>query len=372
MKKIVVGYISIILLSLSIVPAINLKNAHPKTRAELCKLNWYNFDFAMPTVARFLYSMGITPYSHDVIIGKNEWLFLADRYGNALSLKRVGPSFETIEAVNKINEATKSWENYFKQKGVSLFKIMLIPSKDVIYPEYLPDWVQPKPITARDLLLQTIDENSPHMNMKKCLMEAKNQFKEPLFYQTDMHWNTLGAWVAYSALTHELSKIEKEFQGLTSNEVHVHGLAQRQGGDLSRFLKISATLSDHEVMTQINSKRAIETEIYNYETGEQEYVEPDLRNRLDYPLLVKSRYALNQKKVLWIRDSFGIALSPFMAATFGQTLIVYIQILSPDQLIHLVKTYKPDYVIITAYEHVADLNLFGNIPVMQEPLNARD
>ena len=38
------------------------------------------------------------------------------------------------------------------------------------------------------------------------------------------------------------------------------------------------------------------------------------------PLLVKSADSLNNKKVLWLRDSFGIGMSSLMAASFSDVL----------------------------------------------------
>ncbi|HEU4853968.1 MAG TPA: hypothetical protein VFS89_01615 [Nitrosospira sp.] len=79
-------------------------------------------------------------------------------------------------------------------------------------------------------------------------------------------------------------------------------------------------------------------------------------------LLVKSKNALNQKRVLWLRDSFGTAIAPFMAATFSETLQLHYAAAHPELLARLVDTYKPDYVFITVVERGARRKRFGSFP----------
>jgi len=80
------------------------------------------------------------------------------------------------------------------------------------------------------------------------------------------------------------------------------------------------------------------------------------------PLLVRSKHALNHRKVLWLRDSFGTALSPFMAATFTETLQIHYAALEPETLAGLVETYRPDYVFLTVVERDARGEWFRKPP----------
>jgi hypothetical protein len=80
------------------------------------------------------------------------------------------------------------------------------------------------------------------------------------------------------------------------------------------------------------------------------------------PLLVKSEQALNQKRVLWLRDSFGTAMAPFMAVTFSETLQLHYDAANPELFARLVNSFKPDYVFITVVERGARRKRFGSLP----------
>ena len=78
------------------------------------------------------------------------------------------------------------------------------------------------------------------------------------------------------------------------------------------------------------------------------------------PLLVKSSGALNNKKVLWLRDSFGNSLSPLMAATFSDVMqLHWSEALKPGgSFARLVQDWQPDYVFVTVVERNARAAVF--------------
>lgn len=80
---------------------------------------------------------------------------------------------------------------------------------------------------------------------------------------------------------------------------------------------------------------------------------------------VSSDDALNAAKILWLRDSFGLALAPFMAATF--TEIVYLHWYDAlaeggRRFVELVKSWQPDYVFVTVVERQSRSELFAQPP----------
>lgn len=76
--------------------------------------------------------------------------------------------------------------------------------------------------------------------------------------------------------------------------------------------------------------------------------------------------ARNKKRVLWLRDSFGLALAPFLAATFTETIeIHWSEALRSHgkQLVELVDSWDPDYVIVTVVERDALSGALAQYPV---------
>ncbi len=80
------------------------------------------------------------------------------------------------------------------------------------------------------------------------------------------------------------------------------------------------------------------------------------------PIQIKSPKALNKTKVLWLRDSFGSAMSPLIAATFSDVVQMHFLALEPQSLGDLVERYRPDIVIITSVERDTRNAFFQSLP----------
>lgn len=365
MKKTVFMFVGVALLVLAVVPVINL-NAGTGQKKD--GQEWwsesvlYNFDFALPFVSEVFYPHGISTNPDQVFIGKEDWLYLGEEYGRTITGVRRGATIEDERVAGAIGRATASWSQWLNHNGVSMFRVMLGPDKTTIYPEFLPDWAQPATETATDTLLANVKPEL-YIDTRLALRTAKSQLSESLYYKTDTHWNSLGAWVAFQAFETDIARAEPGLRLLSENDVRVLEVNQRQGGDLAKFLRLKETLRDKEIVIDIISDRPIETEQYDFETGQlrRSGGNPQIHTA-QRPLLVKSKQALNQKRVLWLRDSFGTAMAPFMAATFSETLQLHYDAANPELFARLVNTFKPDYVFITVVERGARRKRFGSFP----------
>lgn len=365
MKKNVFIFVAVALLILATIPVINiikLVNNHQEIHWK--KSVFYNFDFALSFLNQGFYQLGISTDPNQVIIGKEDWLYLGDEYRQTLTVTRYGATEHYTDMVKKIGTATKAWDQWLKSKGVQQFHIMIAANKSTIYPEFLPDWMQSATHSVTDMLLANVSQEL-YIDTRSALKNAKSRFSEPLYYKTDTHWNSLGASVAFRAFTTELAHTNTSLHWLSGQQIPISKVEKRSGGDLLTFLRMNDILQDTEITVDIVSGTAIETELYDFETGHlmtsggnpQISVPPDKP-----PILVKSKHALNNKKVLWLHDSFGIALAPFMAATFSETLQLHYIKTSAAQLAKLVETYQPEYVFITVTERDIIDPWFQNIP----------
>lgn len=358
MKKQVMLFIYSILLIMAILPISNLimqTGSIPWNKTAL-----YNLDVIQPLFSRMMYTLGISIDPAHVLIGKNNWLYLGDAQENTLSVKRIPTTTAMNDIAKNIGLATQAWTAWFKSKGVRRYQMMLTADKDSVYPEFLPTWMQPTTTAyATDSLFSYVNPET-YLDTRALLKHAKSQFSQPLYYKTDSHWNSLGAWLAFQKFMAALVKFEAEIHTPT---IHISEIMPRIGGDLSKFLKIKTWLTDSEVNIEILSKLPIETTQYNFDTGKLltsggNPAVPMSRT----PLLITSEQALNKKKVLWLRDSFGRALSPFMAATFSEVLQIHYDAADPAQLAKLVERFKPDYVFVTVVERAALSKRFTELP----------
>lgn len=365
MKKRVISFVCVALLALTVVPLINLIRGNGQSKEGQ---EWwgqsalYNFDFASTALSHFFYPHGISTNPNQVFIGKDDWLYLGEHYDKTVTHGRYGSTVGDAEVSRIIGRATRSWDRWLSLNGVSIYRVMLSPDKGTIYPEFLPDWAQPAPESATDTLLANVSQGL-YFDTRAALKTAKSQFSESLYYKTDTHWNSLGAWVAFRAFEMEIALAEPGLRLLSDEHVHISKVDERQGGDLAKFLRLKETLRDSEVVVDINIEQSIETEQYDFETGRLILSggNPQIHTA-QRPLLVKSKHALNQKKVLWLRDSFGTAMAPFMAAAFTETLQLHYDRADPKLFARLVDTFKPDYVFVTVVERLARRKNFRSNP----------
>lgn len=365
MKKRAISFVCAALLALAVVPLINLiaGNRQNKEGQEWWSESaLYNFDFGSAFLSRFFYPHGISTNPDQVFIGKEDWLYLGEQYDKTVTHGRHGSTVEDAKVARIIGRATKSWDQWLSLNGVSVYRVMLSPDKGTIYPEFLPDWAQPAAESATDTLLANVSQGL-YFDTRAALKTAKSQFSESLYYKTDTHWNSLGAWVAFRAFEMEIAAAEPGLRLLSDKHVHVSKVNERQGGDLAKFLRLKDSLRDSEVVVDINVEQPIETEQYDFETGRLMLSGGNPRiHTAQRPLLVKSKHALNQKRVLWLRDSFGTAMAPFMAAAFTETLQLHYDRADPKLFARLVDTFKPDYVFVTVVERLATRKSFRSTP----------
>ncbi|MCK7576286.1 MAG: hypothetical protein MZV65_35105 [Chromatiales bacterium] len=234
------------------------------------------------------------------------------------------------------------------------YRIQVVPNKSSVYTEYLPTWAQPVPDNPISRMLEQVG-SSIYVDSLPSLLDAKTRFSAPLYYRTDSHWNALGAWIAYRDLAQSVESFSpEEIQWLAPDQMRLSVREDQAWRDLAGFLWLGDVLGDTEVMVDVDIGRPIPTVHVDFETGERTSMSDNPRvGAPQRPLLVHSPNALNQARVLWLRDSFGTAMAPFMAATFSETLQLNYGLQSPEEFASMVDQFKPDYVIVTGVERAS-------------------
>lgn len=352
MKKKVFLFFIFIFFILSIVPVINLVSGVKKFKVKYI----YNVDFVIPKINRVLYSYGLNINPGQVIVGKKGWLYLGDDYAETVTLARdgVGPSY-VKRAIDK-RDKLDSWNAFFKSKGVKDFKILIGPNKSSIYPEFLPSWFELS-INKKIEILEKTTKNRYYISPESVLLSTKKLNPEhDLYYKTDTHWNKFGSWVAFDYFIREVKDKSAEIN--YNQEALVKGSVEKYGGDLSGFLRLSGEIKDQEQVVEVSPYFKVDTDCQVFYTNEKVECSdnPEIISQSE-PLLVISTGSLNDKKILWIRDSFGTAVSPYMARTFSNVIQIHYDNLDKEKLVNIVEDFKPDYVFMTIVERSIDSGL---------------
>ena len=361
-------FIFAVLLSLLVVPVINIAS----TPFEVIKTtkNWkkrtflYNLDFASRWLAMVMLPLGISVDPKQVVVGTHGWLYYGDFYDKSLSAARLPANLEDKKTIEQISSAMLAWDAYLKSKGVKEFKVLIGPDKHNVYPEYLPRWAKPVLPSITDDFYNGAASDI-YVDARGSMQSAKAAHPNTLlYYKTDSHWNFYGAAVAFHALGNALAKNAPELNWPKNVLNEVMETIPRGGGDLANILRIGNYLSDFETLIKTDALKVPITKTDFYSQKEFYKGENDVVFFGHTSTRVMSEKALNKKKVLWISDSFGNAMTYQMNITFTEILQLHVDaaVLQDGHFIKLIDEWKPDYVFFTIVERTSRSESFKLYP----------
>ncbi|MFC4991175.1 alginate O-acetyltransferase AlgX-related protein [Rubritalea tangerina] len=337
-------FFSIVAIGLSALPIINILN-RDSFESSVIK-NLYSTDYLDKKINPYLIQNGISPEPGDVIIGKDGWLFLGDRHDNTLSASRIGSNTPKVaQTSHEIVENQKKWLDYYLENNVDDFKILVAPNKSTIYSQNMPQWAQPQSSSISEHLYK---DNNIYLDLRPDLFADSAL----LYFRTDTHWNFYAAGIAFNKLINSLESKEK----LTTpppNWTQLGDVVPCASGDLARFLKIENPPQDTVSFSGINRLNSQFTHtIYDYENNSVVYEGTDpVFGNPHHPYLIHTPKSLNNKKVLWLSDSFGVAMTKHMTSTFSHVLKQHWKdVVASPRLENIIEKWQPDYVFVTVVE----------------------
>lgn len=248
-----------------------------------------------------------TSSDEDVIVGKDGWLYYTPTAGDYMNTEPL-----SSRAINNIHHNLSLLNDYCESVGAT-FTFAPAPNKNSVYPEYMPsnfivtdqadnldrlwsvyeaakdEWLK---LAASSFFEDSLkaQELYPYYfcDLKKALLEAKENSDLPVYHKTDTHWNNIGALAARNAL----------LDGKWSNQWTVRN---DWSGDLAEMIYPADVPLDNQYYL-------------DYDFG-YEYV-GRFRGLDDINIKTTSENA--KGSLLMYRDSFGEAILPFMAESFAE------------------------------------------------------
>ena len=318
----------------------------------------YNMDSLEGELGYIGFIGGVSLEPNKVLIGKNGWLFLGNGYANTLIAKRDGVTDSNSSAISSLHDSMHAWKEYLEGQGVKSFVVTIGPDKDTVYSEHLPAWAEH---ADKSIIKKIINDNGDiYIDTLSAIEATKNKSSLPLYFYTDTHWNHFGASVVFNLLRDSITDNEVKWPPLfTEKDFSVE---KGPDGDLAAFLRTNR-INDIKVDIKSTDIQNINIRKVYFDTGEEISNERMVSVEAPTtPTLIISDNALNNKKVLWLRDSFGNAMSPFMSREFKEILQVHHGRVTPKLMKQMVQSFKPDYVIITVVERDALTSFFTSPP----------
>ncbi|MCR5261013.1 MAG: hypothetical protein K6C94_04170 [Candidatus Gastranaerophilales bacterium] len=270
---------------------------------------WFGDRF---NLREFYYSLAHLKYKYtdrwenDAIIqAKDGWLFF--KLDNRIAEYQNLTAFKPKELA-KIAKYLNSVNDYCKQHN-KRFYILIIPNKDRIYPEKMPDYILKKRPDTESKTFQLINYLEKNTDIKVIYpyeLLRKNKDKGILYYKQDTHWNDLGASLVYDDLIARMNA-----DGLKIKPYDYRPLLKFQKytlGDIYQRLPNIIRKPDENDYVKYDIPLK-----YNMDSTSAPKGQPYWR----IPYIKTKYYGLKTPKLCVYRDSFMYALIPFLSSTFS-------------------------------------------------------
>lgn len=282
-------------------------------------------DFSWSALVDGSYTSRLEKYLEDQFPLRDGWMGLKNRYEYLLGKREFhGVYLCGDRLTHKIEDASRAEQNIaYLQKLTELTDIPvylgLIPTAAEVYRDQLPAGAENFDQAA---YLKKVRESVPDavwVDMEKWMDGASGV---SLFYRTDHHWTSAGAWHGYAALMEAMGEpfeplgtpetVSEDFYGTLYSSSGVHWLAP---DTIERYV----------------SGEGVTVE--NFEKGETHglYVDSFLGEKDKYasflggntPLyIIRNPEATSEEKLLVVRDSYSDAMAPFLSQYFAEIHLV--------------------------------------------------
>ena len=282
-------------------------------------------DFSWSALVDGSYTSKLEKYLEDQFPLRDGWMGLKNRYEYLLGKREFhGVYLCGDRLIHKIEDASRAEQNIaYLQKLTELTDVPvylgLIPTAAEVYRDQLPAGAENFDQAA---YLEKVRESVPDavwVDMEKWMDGASGV---SLFYRTDHHWTSAGAWHGYAALMEAMGEpfeplgtpetVSENFYGTLYSSSGVHWLAP---DTIERYV----------------SGESVTVE--NFEKGETHglYVDSFLEEKDKYasflggntPLyIIRNPAAASEEKLLVVRDSYSDAMAPFLSQYFAEIHLV--------------------------------------------------
>lgn len=269
---------------------------------------------------------------HNVYIGKNHYLL--EHYTE----KEFDP-----QQISKNLQALEKFVGKAKQNAD--VHVMMVPTKSWVLREKLPAFAPHyKEQKFYDALQQKLEKEDVLISVEPVLDAHK---EEEIYYRTDHHWTTLGAWYAYEQYTKAVGGdlqraqekrkfrcISKDFYGTTYAKINY----ARQADKIEIYepadkLRVVYNMGEKKTKTLYDVSFLKTADQYSVFTGGNQAV-------LEITGGIK-----NGKTLLLIKDSFANSIIPFLAEDYEKLVVVDLRQLnvSGDRLLEM---FSPTDILI--------------------------
>lgn len=274
------------------------------------------------------FSEDFEDYAADQILGKDAFMKTNVAINRGLGVSKINQVFigqdgyliQDYQEPGEVLEQNIGYiQSFARENPEADMSMLIVPNVNEIYPEKLPPFASAYPqseVIAR--IQQNLGGNMTVIDGTDAMLEHKEEY---IYYKTDHHWTSLGAYYAYDMLCHTMNmepvpleayerlELTEPFYGSLYSKAPVTGqegdrveIFRNPAGEYTVSNPVKGTTSD----SMFQMEYAVKKDKYAVFFGGNE------------PLLVIQSNSSNEERVLIIKDSYANCLVPMLADQFGE------------------------------------------------------
>lgn len=251
----------------------------------------------------------------EVYFGKDGYLF--GKYDATL--------FESEMAKRNIASLIK----FSKEKaalGKEHFQVVMVPSSSEILKEKLPKFA---PVYNQKAFIERLREEIGEDFVLDTVKSLEGHKEEYIYYRTDHHWTTLGAYFVYQALMEKMGETPRALEEFEKEEIKEDFFGTY---DSKVNTKISGGVVADKMVLYHTGKKEIEMTLDGKETEiyKDIYMREHLKKKDKYSVFMGGNHSITDirtksgkdRSLLILKDSFAHSLVPFLLEDYNRIVMV--------------------------------------------------
>lgn len=315
------------------------------------------WEWAVKVYNTTLYDFATSGNPHIGVIGDDGWMFLGDMHQDSFS--------QSIHRQVLAGDGLQNWVNtldiqrrWLARHGIPLI-FVVAPSQASIYPEKLPAWSK-KWLSNASSLDRVIESGRdlPIVDVRPALREWRGRGNT--YSRLNSHWTDFGAWVAWREIAERIKQIFPNFVAFGPDDLDGIETLPDYASEFKNLLNIEAP---NPWERYVLSRPFPDFRFIDADGNSHSAVGATQTDIRDLPRRTINIQSANKLKAMVLRDSQGTALSPFLQASFLETIqLSHHWTQYPKDRINFtaaIEQYKPNLVIYIMTERYMEVPL-GN------------
>ena len=280
-------------------------------------------SFSIKTLINNQYTPKIEDFTEDHFIRRNDWIslksicesVLGKGENNGIVYGEDGYLFTKSLAVDTTqrNKHVNAIGAFIANNPEFDIKVLLAPTA----PSVMTEKVKPgSPVNDATVVINQLENIAGKENMVSVLDALKAHSDEYIYYRTDHHWTTLGAYYAYAEYMTNIGRTPRNLEQFTFVDV--------EGFLGTHYSKSKNYNVEADVMNYIENSSEID--IMGIKASIYEYEKLEVRDK--YAMFLRGNNGFGsiegegEGKVLVIKDSYANCFVPFLTGDFEQIDVI--------------------------------------------------